>query len=80
MAEVAFGAEVRRDRGDSINQRWPSGSPGPNYTFNQDLNLVTGGLFAQGQYKPFDKLKLLGGFRFDGVRHDIKTVSFLMLR
>jgi hypothetical protein len=40
-AGIALGAELRGDRGDSINQRWPAGIPGINYTWNQDLSLLT---------------------------------------
>jgi outer membrane receptor protein involved in Fe transport len=64
-ASLAVGAELRRDRGDAINQRWLANLPSPNYSFNQDLNLLWYGAFAQGQVKPIASLKLLGGLRAD---------------
>jgi outer membrane receptor protein involved in Fe transport len=72
-AGIAFGAELRRDRGDAIHHRWPAGAPGPNYTFNQDLSLLTYGVFAQGQIRPRPALKLLGGFRVDRFDYAIKN-------
>jgi outer membrane receptor protein involved in Fe transport len=71
MGAVALGVEARRDRGDATNRRWPGGTPGPNYTWNQDLNLRTYGAFAQGQYKPIASLKLIGGARVDRLDYDI---------
>jgi outer membrane receptor protein involved in Fe transport len=70
-AGIALGIELRRDRGDSINHRWPGGVPGANYTWNQDLDLWTYGVFAQGQVKPIDTVKLIGGARFDTFDYDI---------
>ncbi|NOT27639.1 MAG: TonB-dependent receptor [Acidobacteria bacterium] len=72
MAAVSVGAELRRDRGDAIHHRWiGTTTPGPNYTFNQDLNLLTYGAFAQGQIKPARYLKVLGGARVDWFDYDI---------
>lgn len=70
-AALAVGAEVRSDRGDAINRRWPNGVPGATYTFDQDLDLLTCGAFAQGQVRPLGWLKLIGGVRADRFRYDI---------
>jgi outer membrane receptor protein involved in Fe transport len=71
---VSLGAELRRDRGDAIHHRFlGTATPSPNYTFNQDLNLLTYGVFAQAQYKPIPSLKLVGGARFDTFDYDIRN-------
>ena len=70
---LAVGAETRSDRGNAINQRWPGGAPGPNYTFDQDLRLLTYAAFAQGQYKAADFLKIVGGARYDVFDYDIRN-------
>lgn len=72
-AALSFGADVRRDVGTALNQNWPNSLPGSNYSLDQDLDLVTYGLFAQGQYKPFDSLKLLAGLRLDSFDYDISN-------
>jgi outer membrane receptor protein involved in Fe transport len=71
QAALSFGADIRRDVGTAINQNWPNGVPGNNYSLYQDLDLLTYGLFAQGQYKPFSSLKLLAGLRLDSFDYDI---------
>lgn len=65
-AALAVGGEVRSDRGTGFNQRWdtPAG-PGKNYVNYWDLDLLTYGVFAQGQYALLDSLKLVGGLRAD---------------
>ena len=70
-AGVAVGVELRGDRGDSINQRWPAGTPDINYTWNQDLTLLTYAAFAHGQVKPIESIKLIGGARIDTFDYDI---------
>ncbi|MFL9881139.1 TonB-dependent receptor [Herbaspirillum rhizosphaerae] len=70
-AALSIGADIRRDVGSAINQNWPNSLPGANYTFDQDLDLVTYGVFAQGQYKPVESLKLLAGLRLDSFDYDI---------
>jgi outer membrane receptor protein involved in Fe transport len=72
-AALALGGELRGDRGDAIHRRWPGGVPGPNYTFDQDLDLLTYGVFAQGQYKPVARVKLLAGVRLDAFDHDVRN-------
>jgi outer membrane receptor protein involved in Fe transport len=71
VAALDIGADTRRDRGDAINRRWLSGVPGPNYSANQDLNLLTYGAFAQGQFKPIQQVKLVGGLRWDAFDYTI---------
>lgn len=65
------GADFRRDRGDGIRQRYVNGEPTDNYLVNLDMDLLTYGLFAQGQYKPVDSVKLLAGLRYDAFDYDI---------
>ena len=70
-AALSFGADLRRDVGTAINQNWPNSLPGSNYTFDQDMDLLTYGLFAQGQIKPVESVKLLAGLRLDSFDYDI---------
>ncbi|MFJ9534453.1 TonB-dependent receptor [Herbaspirillum sp. NPDC101396] len=72
-AALAFGADVRRDVGTALNQNWPNSLPGTNYSLDQDLDLVTYGVFAQGQYKLLESLKLLAGLRLDSFDYDISN-------
>jgi len=70
---ITVGGEIRADRGDAINRRYASGIPSDLYSANQDLDLLTYGLFAQGQYKPLDSLKLVAGARVDRFDYDIRN-------
>lgn len=71
-AALTVGGELRSDQGTGINHRWDTASgPGSNYINNWDLDLVTYGVFAQGQYVPFDALKLIGGLRADAFDYSI---------
>lgn len=70
---LAVGADTRRDNGDGIVRRWVSGVPSANYTVNQDLDLLTYGVFAQGQIKLLDAVKLVGGIRHDTFDYDIRN-------
>lgn len=72
-AALFVGADVRRDKGDGIRQRYRSGNPTDNYLVNLNMDLVTYGLFAQGQYKPVENLKLLAGLRYDAFDYDIEN-------
>lgn len=72
-ANLALGAELRHDRGDGIVRRWRAGQPTQNYLTNQDLDLLTYGVFIQGQYKPWQTLKLLGGLRWDSFDYSISN-------
>ncbi|WP_454736041.1 TonB-dependent receptor [Cupriavidus necator] len=70
-AALMVGAEVRRDRGDAQRQVWVRGVPTANYINAQRLDLLTYGLFVQGQFKPVDTVKLTGGLRRDWFDYDI---------
>jgi outer membrane receptor protein involved in Fe transport len=72
-AGVTLGAELRQDRGDGIIRRWSVGQPTQNYLANLDLDLLTYGVFVQGQYKPWQRLKLLGGLRWDTFDYSIRN-------
>lgn len=70
-ASLFVGADVRRDSGDALRQIYRNGAPTVNYVNNQNLSLLTYGVFAQAQYKPAAALKLLGGIRYDRFDYDI---------
>ncbi|MFD4840689.1 TonB-dependent receptor [Achromobacter sp. NPDC058515] len=72
-AALFVGADFRRDKGDGIRQAYVNGSPTDNYLVNLNMDLVTYGLFAQGQYKPVRNLKLLAGLRYDAFDYDIEN-------
>lgn len=72
-AALFVGADFRRDKGDGIRQRYANGDPTDNYLVNLNMDLVTYGLFAQGQYKPMENLKLLAGLRYDAFDYDIEN-------
>lgn len=71
QAGLTMGADVRRDRGDALRQIYLNRQPSRNYVNNQDLSLLTYGVFAQAQYRPVDTIKLLGGVRYDRFDYDI---------
>ncbi|MBN9420957.1 MAG: outer membrane receptor protein [Candidatus Accumulibacter sp. 66-26] len=71
-AALAVGAELRSDRGSGINRRWDtSAGPGATYLSYWDLDLLSYGVFAQGQYRLLDDLKLVGGLRADAFDYRI---------
>jgi outer membrane receptor protein involved in Fe transport len=70
-AALIVGGELRRDKGDAQRRIWRYGVPTANYINNQRLDLLSYGLFAQGQYKPLPDLKLVGGIRRDWFDYDI---------
>ncbi|MDH6590390.1 outer membrane receptor protein involved in Fe transport [Variovorax sp. TBS-050B] len=70
-ASLIVGAELRRDAGDAERRIWRAWLPTANYVNNQKLDLLTYGLFAQGQYKLAPNLKLLAGVRRDWFDYDI---------
>ncbi len=73
---ITFGGEIRGDRGTGINQRWDTaGGPGSNYNNNWNLDLITYGLFVQGQYRLLDSLKLVGGLRVDTFDYKIDNLK-----
>ncbi len=65
------GADVRSDQGDGIRRRFTSYTPTANYLTNLDMDLLTWGLFAQGQYKLAPNIKLLAGGRLDSFDYEI---------
>lgn len=65
------GADLRRDKGDGYRRCYVNDVPTDNYLVNLNMDLVTYGLFAQGQYRPADSLKLLAGVRYDAFHYDI---------
>lgn len=70
-AAFQIGADFRRDNGDAIRQRYENYVPTPNYLRNYDLDLITYGVFAQGQYKPVESIKLSAGLRADHFDYQI---------
>ena len=70
-AVLAVGAETRKDDGDALRQQYRLHQPTPNYINNQDLDLLTYGVFAQAQYRILPTLKLHGGARYDRFDYDL---------
>ncbi|MDF2641386.1 MAG: outer rane receptor, TonB dependent [Pseudomonas sp.] len=75
-AALMVGADVRRDKGDAYRQQYRDFEPTPNYYFDFDMDLVTYGVFAQGQYKPVDSVKVLAGIRYDRFDYGIENLKF----
>lgn len=71
QAALTVGTELRHDVGEATRQVWRFGKPTPNFVNNQRLDLRTWGLFAQGQYRPTETLKLVAGIRRDWFDYDI---------
>jgi len=70
-AILTIGAEARSDKGDAFRQQYRNGQPTANYVNNQDLDLLTYGVFIQGQYRVLPDLKLHGGLRYDRFDYDL---------
>lgn len=68
---LMLGGELRRDNGDAFRRRYSNGQPTASYLNNYDVDLLTYGVFAQVQYRPWSTLKLLGGLRHDWFDYDI---------
>lgn len=75
-AALMVGADVRRDAGDAYRQQYRNFQPTPNFYYDFDMDLITYGVFAQGQYKPVDSVKLLAGVRYDRFDYDIDNLKF----
>ena len=75
-ASLMVGADVRRDKGDAYRQQYRNFEPTPNFYYDFDMDLITYGVFAQGQYKPIESLKLLAGVRYDRFDYDIENLKF----
>ena len=74
---LTLGAEARTDKGDALRQQYRNLQPTINYINNQDLDLLTYGVFLQGQYRVLPDLKLHGGVRYD--RFDYALVNRKLL-
>jgi outer membrane receptor protein involved in Fe transport len=70
-AVFTLGAEARQDRGNALRQQYLRRQPTANFINNQDLALVTYGVFAQGQYRVLPSLKLHAGARYDRFDYDL---------
>ena len=68
---IALGAELRKDKGDAYRQMYVNRVPTANYVNAQNLDLLTYGLFAQGQWRATDAVKLSAGARYDRFDYDI---------
>ncbi len=75
-ASLMIGADARRDNGDALRQQYRNFEPTQNFYYDFDMDLITYGVFAQGQYKPFDSLKVLAGIRYDRFDYDIDNLKF----
>lgn len=75
-ASLMVGTDVRRDKGIAFRQQYRNFQPTQNYYFDFDQDLITYGAFAQGQYKPFESLKVLAGIRYDRFDYDIENLKF----
>ena len=72
---LTVGAEVRRDKGDAYRQQYRNWQPTANYVNSQNLDLLTYGVFAQGQYRVLPNLKLHGGARYDRFDYDLVNLK-----
>jgi len=70
-AVLTAGVEARKDAGDAYRRQYVRLQPSANYINNQDLDLLTYGLFVQGQYRILPALKLHGGARYDRFDYDL---------
>ncbi len=68
---LTVGVEARRDQGDALRQQYLRLQPTANYINNQDLDLRTYGVFAQGQYSILPTVKLHAGARYDRFDYDL---------
>jgi len=75
-ASLMVGADARRDNGDAFRQQYRNFEPTQNFYYDFDMDLITYGVFVQGQYKPFDSLKVLAGIRYDRFDYDIDNLKF----
>lgn len=74
-AALALGAELRKDRGIAYRQMYVNRVPSTNFVNSQDLDLLTYGVFAQGQWKATDSVKLSAGARYDRFDYDIANLK-----
>jgi outer membrane receptor protein involved in Fe transport len=74
-AALALGVDMRSDRGDAYRRIYVNRVPGANYVNAQDLDLLTYGLFAQGQWRALREFKLTAGARYDRFDYDIANLK-----
>jgi outer membrane receptor protein involved in Fe transport len=74
-AVLTLGAEARKDKGDAYRQQYRNRQPTANYVNNQDLDLLTYGVFVQGQYRVLPTVKLHGGARYDRFDYDLVNLK-----
>ncbi|WP_273029376.1 TonB-dependent receptor [Massilia timonae] len=74
-AVLTLGAEARKDKGDAYRQQYRERQPTANYVNNQDLDLLTYGVFVQGQYRVLPAVKLHGGARYDRFDYDLVNLK-----
>ena len=72
---LTVGAEVRSDDGEAYRQQYRNHAPTSNYVNNQDLDLLTYGVFVQGQYRILPTVKLHGGVRYDRFDYDLLNLK-----
>lgn len=75
-AALTVGAEARKDDGKAYRQQYRFNQPTENFINDFDMDLVTYGVFAQGQYKPVETVKLLAGIRYDRFDYDIDNLKY----
>lgn len=75
-ASLTLGAEARRDNGDAYRQQYRFNQPTANFINDFDMDLITYGLFAQGQFKPVESVKLLAGIRYDRFDYDVDNLKY----
>ena len=75
-AAVFVGIDFRRDRGDAIRERYENYLGTGNFLTNLDIDLVTYGVFVQGQYRFAENWKAIGGVRYDGFDYKIDNRKF----
>jgi outer membrane receptor protein involved in Fe transport len=68
---LTLGMEARTDQGDALRQQYLRLQPTANFINNQDLDLLTYGAFAQGQYRVLPGVKLHVGARYDRFDYDL---------
>lgn len=76
VASLMVGADARRDKGIAFRQQYRNFEPTSNFYYDFDMDLITYGAFAQGQYKPVESVKILAGIRYDRFDYDIENFKF----
>jgi len=74
-AILTVGAETRKDKGEAYRRQYQSLLPTARYVNSQDLDLLTWGVFAQGQVRVLPDLKLHGGIRYDRFDYGIVNLK-----